>query len=443
MAKLWEFFENMDEIVYVSDMDTHEMIYMNKKALKTYGYFSNEELQGKKCYEILQGLSIPCSMCQKGTVTQGEFKEWRLYNPILKKKLELKDTLLVEDGRNCWLEIAVDMSERERQSSMLRGYRNLEALANKGMRLALKADTPDKEIEVLLAYLGKALKGERTYIFERNAKGNDDNTYEWVAEGITSEKDNLQDLPAEVCANWYNNFSENKTIIIKDLEDTKESDPLQYENLKAQDIHSIVVVPLYDDQRAIGFYGVDNPPVDFLDETSDILQIVAHFIISSLKRRELLKQLTQMSYYDRMTGFGNRYAVDDYVAKLSEKKSLGVIYCDITGLKKINDNLGHEAGDRLILRACQCLRKLFGEYGLFRIGGDELLVLCGGIGKEDLEKQVELLKRELPKYEVTMAVGMIWQREGIILLDKLLNEAEKLMYEDKADYYKNAGIDRR
>ncbi|RAZ93509.1 GGDEF domain-containing protein, partial [Klebsiella oxytoca] len=78
--------------------------------------------------------------------------------------------------------------------------------------------------------------------------------------------------PPEVCASWYRNFSIGKHIVINDLEDIRVSDPLQYENLKNQDIHSLVVVPLYDDDRIIGFYGVDNPPAKSLEYTSNMLQ---------------------------------------------------------------------------------------------------------------------------------------------------------------------------
>lgn len=53
MKKIWEFFENMDECMYVADIDTHELIYMNKKALNIYGFKSVDEVAGKKCYEIL------------------------------------------------------------------------------------------------------------------------------------------------------------------------------------------------------------------------------------------------------------------------------------------------------------------------------------------------------------------------------------------------------
>ena len=67
-------------------------------------------------------------------------------------------------------------------------------------------------------------------------------TYEWVAEGISREKENLQDIPPEICAHWYRMFQEGKFIVFKDLEEIRESDPLQYENLKRQNIHSLVAV---------------------------------------------------------------------------------------------------------------------------------------------------------------------------------------------------------
>ena len=86
-------------------------------------------------------------------------------------------------------------------------------------------------------------------------------------------------------------FQEGKFIVFKDLEEIRESDPLQYENLKRQNIHSLVVVPLYDDGKVIAFYGVDNPPPPSLEYASNMLQIMGHFLVSCIKRRNLMSQL--------------------------------------------------------------------------------------------------------------------------------------------------------
>lgn len=443
MNRILEFFDNLNEVVYVADIDTHELIYMNKKTLEIYNLNSVEELAGKKCYELLQGCSSPCSMCNNGELEEGSFKEWQYYNPVVKKYFVVKDTMIVENGRRCRLEIAIDNSIQEQKYHMFLEQQNQETLANEGMRLALRASTPDKAIDIILEYLGKALNGERTYIFEKNSTGGDDNTYEWVASGITPEKDNLQNLPAEVCANWYHSFSEDKNIVIEDLEDIRESDPLQYDNLKRQDIHSLVVVPLYDDTKTMGFYGVDNPHGTSFEYAQNMLQIVGHFIVSCLKRRDLLMQLEKMSYYDQLTKLGNRFGMDKYMTDCLHGSSLGVVYCDITGLKRVNDTEGHMAGDRLILRACDSLRSVFKGYGLFRIGGDELLALCPDIDHDELEARAAGLKQVSAEHSVTMAIGAVWQEKTDGDIDRLLTEAELLMYQDKNLYYQSAGIDRR
>lgn len=443
MGKVWEFFENMNEYVYVSDADTYELVYMNKKARRIYGVNSNQDIIGKKCYEILQNCHNICAICNNNNITPGHFKEWEYYHPIIGENLMIKDTIIEEDGKRYKVEIAINADTKASQSKMLKKYQNLEAFVNEGLRVALRADTPDHSVEIVLEYLGKALNGERLYIFEKNKKGGDDNTYEWVANGVTPEKDSLQNVPPEVCENWYQQFSENKSIIIEDIEDIRESNYAQYEILKRQNIHSLVVVPLYNDRKIIGFYGIDNPPAESLDYAANMLQIMGHFMVSSLKRRNLVRQLQHMSYRDYLTKIGNRYAMNEYITGLQKDESIGIAYCDITGLKRVNDAEGHEAGDRLIVRACESLKTVFDDYGVFRIGGDELLALCPKIDESEFHDRIKRLKIVMSENDVVMAVGDIWNRDTSICMDKLLAEAEKLMYEDKDRYYKISGIDRR
>ena len=388
---IWQFFENLNEYVYATDIETYEMVYMNRKTLEAYGLKSLDEIKGRKCYEILQKSSIPCGMCNNDKICEGFFEEWRHYNSIIDKYLTLKDTLVEDpqEHRKYRLEIGIDISEERIQDKALQKYNSMEALVNEGLRIALMASTPDEAIYAILEYFGKSLNGERTYIFEKNKKGGDDNTYEWVAEGVKPEKDNLQNLPPEICANWYHRFQKGKHIVFQNLEEIREIDPLQYENLKRQDIRALAVVPLYDDGKVIAFYGVDNPPPLSLEYTSNMLQITGHFLVSCIRRRNLMRE------------------------------------------------------DQLILRACDCMSKAFGDYGVFRIGGDELLALCSQIEQDVLEERIRLLRKLMEENTVNMAVGMIWQDEATTELDILLQESEKLMYADKAEYYRKNGIERR
>lgn len=442
---IWKFLDNLDEYVYATDIETDELVYMNRKLLEVYGLQSIDDVKGMKCYEVLQKSSVPCGMCNNDRLCAGKFVEWRYYNPVIDKYMMLKDTL-VEDpvtNKKYRIEISIDISEERSQDKMIQKYRDMESFVNEALKDALSVESPDETIRIILEYLGKVLNGERTYIFEKNRDGRDDNTYEWTAPGVPPEIDNLQNLPPEICENWYHIFEEGKYVQIPDIEEMRLSDPFQYENLKRQKIHSIVAMPIYDAEKVIAFYGVDNPPAFSLEYTSDMLQIMGSFLKSCIRRRNLMRRLEDLSYKDALTQLGNRFAMEKYVRQITPEQSIGVVYCDVTGLKGVNDTMGHKAGDDLILRASACLEQVFADYGIFRIGGDELLVLCAQIDQDTLAERMRQLECLTAENDVNIAVGVIWQNRADTHLEELLQEAEKRMYEDKAEYYKKTGIERR
>ena len=180
---IWKFFDNLGEYVYATDIETDELVYMNRKLLEVYGLQSMDDVKGMKCYEVLQKSSVPCGMCNNDRLCAGKFVEWRYYNPVIDKYMMLKDTL-VEDPvtkKKYRIEISIDISEERSQDKMIQKYRDMESFVNEALKDALSVESPDETIRIILEYLGKVLNGERTYIFEKNRDGRDDNTYEWTA----------------------------------------------------------------------------------------------------------------------------------------------------------------------------------------------------------------------------------------------------------------------
>lgn len=438
-------FDNMKEIVYAIDVNSYNVVYMNQWARDIYGVENVEKLSEKKCYELFHHCGEQCVTCNGTLLKKGEYVEGKIYDPILDRHFLVKDTIVTEadDDSLLHLRMMIEIGNHEHQVQTLERYQNMESLANEGLQLALQTSTPDESLQVALEYLGKALNAERTYIFEKREDGADDNTYEWVAARVTPQIDNLQNVAPEVCACWYDNFEKNKNIMIEDLENIKTKDPLMYDVLKVQDIHSLVVVPLYDGMEIIGFYGVDNPPAQSMEYASNILQIMGHFIVSGIRRRNLVQELAQMSYSDPLTTLGNRFAMDRYVTDHTPAQNVGVVFCDITGLKEVNDTKGHQAGDELIILASKTLQKVFRGYGLFRIGGDELLVICTDVSRDRLDQQIHELQQEILENHFHMAVGAVWREDGCMGLDWLLREAERRMYADKDEYYRASGARRR
>ncbi len=432
VSRLWEFYEELNEIVYVADPDSHELVYMNRRAREIYGIKSQEDLKGRKCYELLSGSSAPCAVCNCDKMRPGFFLEEVRYDPVIKKKLALKDTLIEEGGRRYRFELAVDLGAWEQQNI---GYEANEVMVNEALRLSLAAHTPDQSIAVLLEYLGQALTSERFYIFEETDRNTFDNTYEWCASGVVPQKENLQNVPFEVVSLWYREFARGENVIIKDLEQVKDVDRAVYDCLKPQNIQSLVVSPLVSEGKIIGFYGVDNPPRRFLAHITTMLQILGHFIVALLHRRNHVRRLEELCFLDQLTGIGNRHAVHDYVNRIKPEESIGIVYCDVMGLKKENDTEGHLAGDKLLLRASECLRKIFEGYALFRVGGDEFLAVCTGMAEEELSKRVEALKCRMREKNAPMAIGCVWRADAAESIDRLLTLADDRMYEDKRVLY--------
>lgn len=435
MKELWNIYENMNELVYVADMDTYELVYMNRKAREAHDIPSKESLSGQLCYKVLQGCSSPCAMCTNHKLIPGEFYEWKYYNPRLGKTYALKDTMLLKDDKRYRMELTIDISAQEQQKQAIKDFTANESLVNEGLRLALSADTPEMSLEVLMQYLGQTLECDRVYIFEEMPGQIFDNTYEWCKEGVIPQKENLQSVPFEAVEIWYRSFDKNQSVIIKDLEQVKETDPLQYDYLAPQDIQTLVVSPLFFHKKIIGFYGVDNPPPEHLNHISVMFQVLGHFFTSILKRRDLVKRLESLSYYDQLTGAKNRHGMDEFIATVQPDKSLSVIYCDVLGLKKVNDNEGHQAGDALLIHAYECLLKYFPADSIFRVGGDEFIILHSGISEEDMLDRIQAMRDDMPLFGVSMSIGYVWQEKCNGHINDWIRVADNLMYEDKRKYY--------
>ncbi len=359
------------------------------------------------------------------------------------KSFLIKDTMIEKDGHRYRLEITIDIGETDIQKKAIKEFTSNETMVNDALRLSLSEPTPEKSIQVLLKHLGQSLKSDRVYIFEETDRHTVKNTYEWCAGGVEPQQEYLQDVPFEVVELWYEKFRKNENIVIKSLESVRLSDPKVYETLLPQQIDSLVVSPLMIDDKIIGFYGVDNPPKEFLNHISVMFMVLGYFISSILKRRNLVERLENLSYVDQLTGALNRHGMNEFIAHADPNASIGIIYCDVMGLKKVNDTLGHLAGDQLLVRAYECLKGIFGEKGVFRIGGDEFLVMRSEVTGEEMEQNLRRLKDTMACYDLEFAIGSVWEDKCSGRITELMKQADARMYADKARYYTMHPHDRR
>ncbi len=166
--------------------------------------------------------------------------------------------------------------------------------------------------------------------------------------------------------------------------------------------------------------------------------IQARTISEVLLREEILNEV---SYNDALTGLKNRRSYDEFLQKYSAGNNMGVAFFDLNSLKSTNDTRGHAAGDRLIKSFADMLKDFFRDGEVFRISGDEFVVLINPASSEEMDNKMKTFRELNLSKDRIAAMGYVYKNSGNMLA--MVREAEKRMYKDKALYYKETGKDRR
>lgn len=172
-----------------------------------------------------------------------------------------------------------------------------------------------------------------------------------------------------------------------------------------------------------------------------------------LENKQKAEYLKKVSETDGLTNLLNRHAYESHKKEITVqemKEDFLVMIMDVNGLKRINDTIGHDAGDELIIGAANCLVKVFSQYGnIYRIGGDEFAVVLN-LPKDEFIIELEHFRTIVGDWkgekidELAIAVGYVYHSDYENLsFDELVKVADGQMYEDKRNYYKIKGNDRR
>lgn len=301
----------------------------------------------------------------------------------------------------------------------------------------LNSDTDiDVGINNLLATVNGYFQADRTYVFEIDPDRDVlINTFEYICgQEVSAQMDNLQEVPVSVIKVWMQNFRQGRSYYMSDLE--QERGQPSYEMLKAQQVWRLLAVPLMKGGAMVGFLGVDNPRAHYDDAT--LLASIQFFVTNSLDRKKQQAYLEKLSYRDMLTGLYNR---NRYIERLEAYKQvqdqqIGAIYIDLNGLKKVNDEQGHRAGDELIVRAAGTIAGIFAE-DAYRVGGDEFVVILLDVSREDFARKTEQLRRQMQENGVDASIGGVWQA-STENLENLLRRADENMYREKKRYYSQA-----
>ena len=151
----------------------------------------------------------------------------------------------------------------------------------------------------------------------------------------------------------------------------------------------------------------------------------------------------QLSKKDPLTGVLNRQAF--YIdSDTSAEDITALVSIDMNGLKQINDTQGHAAGDEALVTLAGCFRNAADRrQALYRIGGDEFVLLCRDTSEEETAALVARIRENVAETKYRCSIGWGCRGDEKMTVDEMLRESDRQMYAEKARYYSDSRTDRR
>ncbi|SDL51999.1 diguanylate cyclase (GGDEF) domain-containing protein [Maridesulfovibrio ferrireducens] len=315
----------------------------------------------------------------------------------------------------------------------------------------------DQELNQALQSVGNFAGAERSYVFQFRETGKFiDNTHEWCARGITSQKQIFQSFDLDTQTPWVAaSLNKNNVICIDSVNDLPPEAKAERSLLQECGIKSIILVPMMLRTKLLGFVGFDfvTDEKDCTDDLVSLLRMVGEIVMNALEHKRYEKALRTseelfktMSITDQLTSlFNMRHFMEQIEAEMVRaeryKSPLSLIMLDVDNFKTYNDTFGHVEGDQVLRELGSIIRSsLRVTDSAYRYGGEEFTVLLPNTDAEMARTVAERIRKAFAeavfypdsekKEQRTISLGIAEYVSGERITD-IVDRADQHMYRAK------------
>lgn len=247
--------------------------------------------------------------------------------------------------------------------------------------IALTQWNAGEKIQQMLEQMGKILQADRAYVVMINWVENSLLCeYEWYKEGMNCKID--WDTIMKNHTSWIvNNCKIKQEIFVPNVTLISDEKQFEREQLIVFKIKSMIAMPIEREGEVLGFIGFDTVLEEQNWDLSQVYSIrtLAKVFSDGIAKMEYEKQMEFLAYHDPLTKLPNRLELVrriEYHISKNAKEKMALIFIDIDDFKFINDTMGHQYGDNILVMISDMLRNILGDNGLIaRIGGDEFVIV--------------------------------------------------------------------
>lgn len=386
--------------VYISDMETYDLLYVNKHSCDTL-QTTEDTIIGRKCYEVIQGRTSPCPFCTNDRLRKDETYEWEFYNPALQRTFMIKNRMLDWFGHKARIELSYDMYSTE-------------------YKLAKK----DLEREAIL----KTIPAGMVRMDARNHR-----SILWYNDIFLNmlgyNKEQFEKELHTRCTYMHPDDFKRASSLANNMTKTGENVVFEvraYTRLKEERIWTVTLCYVSGEDSWDGIPSLYSIGLDITNE------------------RKKIEKLQYIAKKDALTGIYNRLEIEKQIKQylVRNKNQMAALFMiDTDNFKQINDVKGHMIGDMVLAQIAAGMKELMRDSDIVgRIGGDEFIIFMKDIASpKDAEKKAEkllyifrhLFENDKNQVNITCSIGIaIYPNDGTSF-KVLYGNADKALYQAK------------
>lgn len=424
------FMAEQGDIAYLVDSDTFELLCGNKAFYDRVG-MSEAQCTRMKCYELMHKRDTPCPFCSKANWSSDKFYLWRNLNQALEQEFLIKNRLVTWAGREVLLAIAVDISNNKSiVDSMENGAMEAHSILS-GVQHMAEAQTLAIAMDSAMETIGSFFRADAVRLWRRENNGTYSSAYAWsrtsqVVQG-TVEQASIN--------NWLVGRSWEQPVILESPEAMLGYSYEMYQHMKRNSIRNQRWIQIKENGEEQGCVSIDNISSNF--QNIAFLESFSVFMASELKKRRLMEKALYAEHHDNLTDLLSRKSFEDYMMDYAPDQiaCVGVVMANLNNIKGINSARGFQTGNYFIQQFADILRDVFAQHAIFRLNGDEFLVVLSEVTRSTVEQDLsELDKRIKDNGTFTVSVGFSWD-DVEKDLSTLIDHATQAMRVDKKRHY--------
>ncbi|MEG0275968.1 MAG: bifunctional diguanylate cyclase/phosphodiesterase [Coprobacillus sp.] len=394
------------EIAYIVDPNSLNLLCGNQVFYDRLGK-SSAQCIGKKCYELMHKRNTPCPFCKKENWSDEKFFMYRDFNKVLEQEFLIKNKLIMLQNRTLLLAIAVDLSNKTIVDSIDHGTTENNHLLN-GIEGMQESSSLEEAFTSALETIFDFFRARSVRFWNWNKEEDGfylNRKWSYPQGSCYYTKQECQHI-----SDWLKRQTNKKKLVRIESQEFMLCESAEvYQSMKRNNVENQVWYILSDGDEMIGFIEIDSVSINYQNDT--FLKSFINFLESEWRKRKNFDEIIYNNYYDKLTGLKNRNSYDEFIRHYDKEKieNLSVIFMNLNQMTEINNENGTMYGDNVIIEFSKIIAMVCKNAYIFRLNGDEFMIVNFDVEIQDVEKQVKRIEEMIrERVTFTASIGYSW-----------------------------------